>query len=413
MKRQILLACLLIFVFAFSVVALSSCDIIGGIVNPTPDVDGDQDGDQTTDDKPEAAPKYTVTYVGGEGATGEAPAGATCKAGTVILLPGNTFTREGYLFAGWSLGDETYEADSVFTTPDSNVVFTAVWKEAPKVANEVTSVVIKDMTLTVAGTSAGTAKLFIGDTNRTDRNHLTDITVADDGSFSVSFDLNTLAADNDWYNTFVAFSDGSYKVVSLNQLTNGEGGSYELWSWINLSETKLQICSWDAEGTPTLSFKVEQVVAGSDYFLKGGQISASNKTVSIAEENGKVYFSFSDEFVGSDAAKTFELIFTTADPTDRPTSVDKVLYTASNVYEGDNVNAFSFKVNLTDDVGKNNDWIRFVLKVTEGDTVSYYTIKPLVASHNGTWVPFCDPITVEGMKHELAICWSSVFVQIK
>lgn len=407
MTKRITLTWLLVFALVFSLVALAAC-------HPnTPEIPNG--GDEEIPGQVET--KYTLSFVGGEGATGEAPASITCKAGTVISLPQNTFSNEGYVFAGWSDGTETYKAGSLYTAPATDTVLTAVWQEASNTSDAISSVVLKDMILTVSGTTGSeSAVLFVGEEPTDDSRHnfYTDISIAADGSFTVSFDLNTLVASNDWYNVYVFLADESYMIVSLNDLSNGEGGSYELWSWIALEENNLQICSWDANGTPTLSFKAEkQPTQSSDYFLKGGQISANNKTVAIAEENGKVYFTFSDEFVGSSNAKTFELIFTTADPEERPASVDKVLFTAQNVYEGDNVNAFSFKVNLTDDIGYNNDWVRFVLKVTEGDTVSYYTIKPLVPSHNGDWIAFCDPIIVDGLKHELAICWSSVFVQVK
>ena len=419
MKRRIF-TLLLVVAMLVSVIALNSCDIIDGIINPGTGDNGGTGNNGGTGDNGETETKYTVTYVGGEGATGEAPATATCKAGTSILVAANTFTREGYIFAGWSYGDQTYNAGDFFTTPEENVVFTALWEVEPDIKNEVLSVVLQDMILTVTGTTnSASAKLFVGEehTDSTRNNFYTDITIGADGSFTVSFDLNTLVADNDWYNTYIFLADESYMIVSLDQLTNGEGATYELWSWLELTENNLQICTWDANGINTLSFKIEKPAAPNpDYFLAGGQISASNKKVSIAEEEGKVYFYFEDEFVGgSNGAKTFELVFTVEDPADNPASLDasKILHTASNSYEGDNGNAFSFRVNLTTDVGQHNDWIRFVLKVTEGDTVSYYTIKPLVSSHNGDWVAFCDPIVVDGLKHELAICWSSVFVQVK
>ena len=113
--------------------------------------------------------------------------------------------------------------------------------------------------------------------------------------------------------------------------------------------------------------------------------------------------------------RTFELVLTVEDPAEFPTSLDesKILYTASNVYSGDSNTQFTFKINATDDVGKNNDWIRLVLKVTEGDTVSYYTIKPIVPAHTGDWYACAEPITLNGVKYEMAICWSSFFFQIK
>ena len=107
-------------------------------------------------------------------------------------------------------------------------------------------------------------------------------------------------------------------------------------------------------------------------------------------------------------------MLTLADPADRPDSLDesKIVYTASNVYSGDSNTQFSFKINATDDIGIQGGWIRLVLKVTEGDTVSYYTIKPAVAGHTGDWVACADAVVLNGVKYEMAICWSSFFFQV-
>ena len=51
------------------------------------------------------------------------------------------------------------------------------------------------------------------------------------------------------------------------------------------------------------------------------------------------------------------------------------------------------------------------IPVFAGDVVSYYTIKPYVPAHTGDWVACDDAIVLNGIKYELAICWSSVFIQ--
>ncbi len=72
--------------------------------------------------------EYKVVYLGGEEATGEAPAEATYKEGTEITLAQNTFTKEGYTFTGWSDGATTYGAGVKYTV-NADVTFTAQWKE--------------------------------------------------------------------------------------------------------------------------------------------------------------------------------------------------------------------------------------------------------------------------------------------
>ncbi len=74
---------------------------------------------------------YTVAFEGGTGATGNPPAltgGNTVADGTEIILPNNTFSKDGYTFSKWSDGQNEYgEGDKYTVTGD--VTFTAQWKE--------------------------------------------------------------------------------------------------------------------------------------------------------------------------------------------------------------------------------------------------------------------------------------------
>lgn len=75
--------------------------------------------------------KYTVTFVGGTGATGTAPTQDPVTAGTQIRLPANTFTKDGYTFAGWksSADQEVYKAGDSYTMTAANTTFTAQWSQ--------------------------------------------------------------------------------------------------------------------------------------------------------------------------------------------------------------------------------------------------------------------------------------------
>ena len=73
-------------------------------------------------------PKYKVTFVGGEGAVGTDPEIEDKKAGEIITLPENPYTKEDYIFAGWSDGEKTYLAAATYTMPKKDVVFVAVWE---------------------------------------------------------------------------------------------------------------------------------------------------------------------------------------------------------------------------------------------------------------------------------------------
>ncbi len=72
--------------------------------------------------------KYSVSYVAGEG-IGDAPEAVTYEKGEEITLISNPFSKEGYSFVGWTLGETLYLAGDKFTVPANDVVFTATWEE--------------------------------------------------------------------------------------------------------------------------------------------------------------------------------------------------------------------------------------------------------------------------------------------
>ncbi len=72
-----------------------------------------------------------VTFEGGAGATGTAPAAMEKNQGETITLPDNTFVKDGFEFVGWSDGTATYKEGATYTLAGGGtaVVFTAVWQE--------------------------------------------------------------------------------------------------------------------------------------------------------------------------------------------------------------------------------------------------------------------------------------------
>ncbi len=86
-------------------------------------------GGETDKQQEEEAATYSVTYVGGEGATGTAPEVKRYKEGETVTLAENPFTKEGYTFTAWSDGTKTFETSSAYTMPANDVTFTAQWEE--------------------------------------------------------------------------------------------------------------------------------------------------------------------------------------------------------------------------------------------------------------------------------------------
>ena len=261
------------------------------------------------------------------------------------------------------------------------------------------------ITLTVTGTSTdNNIKLFLSTGN--DANLDTHaITVDSNGNFTVTYDLATLEVSGSWYNVRIVMSDGNVIVVPYDKIGVAPKDEF------TTTNKKVVVKTWGGE--KILSLSVENY--DPNYFLTGGKVSATNVPATLTQENGKVYYTFEGNFNGDASTdRTIELVLTLEDPAERPNSLDesKIVYTASNVYSGESNTQFSFKINATDDLSKQDGWIRLVLKVTEGDTVKYYTIKPLVESHSGDWVPCANSIVLNGLKYEMAICWSAFFFQI-
>lgn len=72
---------------------------------------------------------YSVTYVGGEGATGTAPVNEKLyKTGATFTVADNTFVKAGHVFISWNDGSKDYEAGTMYRVKSKNVVFTAQWR---------------------------------------------------------------------------------------------------------------------------------------------------------------------------------------------------------------------------------------------------------------------------------------------
>ena len=98
----------------------------------------DEEGEKFDFDTPitgdvvlEAVFHIVVSFEVGEGATGTAPASISNKTFLrPVALPEKTadMAKEGFVFAGWSDGENTYKAGEDYT-PAHSVVFVAVWEE--------------------------------------------------------------------------------------------------------------------------------------------------------------------------------------------------------------------------------------------------------------------------------------------
>ena len=270
--------------------------------------------------------------------------------------------------------------------------------------------VMKDTTI-----AADTIQLLLDKTKGTTQKIYVDNLATEAGTFKFVYDVSEIynSAVTTQYGEeayFIRLYVGGAKKADINSrwaasalFTKIQIGDGEYYLMRNSSS------AWNTLGLVRLDANVETF----DYFLQGGKVSTSNMPFSLTEENGTAYIKFDGAFGGSEKVeRTIQLVLTTEDPAETPASLDasKIVYTANNGFSGDSNTAFSFNIDVKD-IGKQSGWMRFVLVVTEGETVSYYTIQPQVASHSGDWYAIGSPITVDGVKYEMAICWSSFFIQ--
>jgi uncharacterized repeat protein (TIGR02543 family) len=77
------------------------------------------------------ATTYTISYSAGTGGAGSAPSSPTSVTeGSTFSTPANTYTRDGYTFAGWSDGVAAYLAGVTYPATGAvtgNVALTATW----------------------------------------------------------------------------------------------------------------------------------------------------------------------------------------------------------------------------------------------------------------------------------------------
>jgi uncharacterized repeat protein (TIGR02543 family) len=77
-----------------------------------------------------AEPKtYALAFAGGDGATGTMADAEKAAAGAVRILPENKFTKDGWIFTGWSCSGGVYQPGSRFEQPAADTTMTAQWTQ--------------------------------------------------------------------------------------------------------------------------------------------------------------------------------------------------------------------------------------------------------------------------------------------
>ena len=80
---------------------------------------------------------YTVSFAGGEGASGSMTE-LQAASGSVLTLPECGYEKANYKFMGWLYDGKTYQPGDRFTMPGADVTFTAQWQEVFEVSGTIT-----------------------------------------------------------------------------------------------------------------------------------------------------------------------------------------------------------------------------------------------------------------------------------
>lgn len=80
---------------------------------------------------------YTVTFAGGDGATGTMDQ-LKGVGGSILILPVCGYTMDHSRFTGWTYNGKTYQPGDSFTMPAEDVTFTAQWQKEFQVTGTVT-----------------------------------------------------------------------------------------------------------------------------------------------------------------------------------------------------------------------------------------------------------------------------------
>lgn len=179
---------------------------------------------------------YTVTYAlnGGEGT---APTAAQYVADAFVTVTDETFTKEGFIFAGWrsSFGGTVYQANDTFQMPGTNVTLTAQWQPVEKTYTVSTSI---DGTVTqiVDGKKANEIYTIAVDDPTKDGHTFTGWLLSSTGTVVHNGDTFNMPAGNVVLTAQWEKEAESYTVTYKNGEASESAGSYKAGEWVNVKE---------------------------------------------------------------------------------------------------------------------------------------------------------------------------------
>ena len=180
--------------------------------------------------------KYTVTY-DLNGAEGTAPAAAQYVADAFVTVTEETFTKEGFIFAGWrsSFGGTVYQANDTFQMPGINVTLTAQWQ--PEEATYTVSTSVDGAVTPVADGLKANALYKIEAADPTKDGYVfTGWLLSSTGTIVHNGDTFNMPAGNVVLTAQWEKEAESYTVTYKNGEASESAGSYKAGEWVNVKE---------------------------------------------------------------------------------------------------------------------------------------------------------------------------------
>ncbi len=292
---------------------------------------------------------YTITYIGGDDATGIAPTESEKVEGATVVVAENTFAKDKHYFVGWSDGENLYQVGDTYIVGTTNITFTAVWEEityavtyvggdnatgvAPIESDKVESATftVAENTFTkekhyFAGWTDGTNVYLPGDTYAVGTTNITFTAVWKEITYTITYvggddttgiapiendkvegvtfvvAENTFAKDKHY---FVGWSDGTNVYLPGDTYTVGTTNITFTAVWKEITYTITYIGGDDATGiAPTESDKVE----GATFVIAENTFEKSGYTF-IGWSDGESVYQAGDEYTVATADVVFEAVW--------------------------------------------------------------------------------------------------------
>ena len=222
---------------------------------------------------------YDVTFAGGVDVTGST-AGLEAVGNSVLTLPACGYSKDNYQFTGWLYNGKIYQPGDSFTTPSSDVIFTAQWQAV----FAVTGTVMEKTDSGEQTTENAVVSLWLG------ANKLSEVITGENGTFEFANLIPGI------YNLVV--TKGERTVTSMVEITTEDKTcNAVLPQYITNSVVEVK------EGSPDIVVgNLEKMFTEESSESANGNYDSDD--VAVVEKGGKVEITFTAEDKTENADET-------------------------------------------------------------------------------------------------------------